>query len=198
MRASLAAFLIVVASSSIATTVALADWRGESDRANACFSALDGDPDIRFVEAKLALSSPPTISQLSDQTIPSELEAGVIRRGVEKRRPCVDMLLAAHRRHYPYLATALELRYFQVDLVYVQLLQRRLAYGDAVRLIHESWLQYKAREAEYNQARSDAQRRAAAESLDRMSQQARSMSPPPGSGRLTCRWVGATLYCDPY
>jgi hypothetical protein len=109
------------------------------------------------------------------------------------------MQLAANRKHHPFLAPALELRNFQDDVVFSQLLQRRITYGNAARLLHQSWLEFKTREAQYNQTQTEGQRRALAESLDALARQARAAAPPlPGAARLSCRWVGPTLYCDAY
>ncbi len=136
------------------------------------------------------------MSQLADESLPTVEEVPIIRQRAERLQACRETMLVAVRRHHPYLAPVLELRNFKFKIVYVELMQRRISYGNANRLLHEAWLEARAAEAQYDRARSEAERRALAESFDRMDRQVR--SPPPGSGRMTCRWIGATLYCDPY
>lgn len=173
-------------------------WEEDQGRALACFRSADADPDARFLAIKVAISSTPTMEQLSDERLPSSAEVPVIRRGLSLRQPCRQMLLEANRKHHPYLAPAVELRFFQDDLVFVELLKSRISYGNATRLLQQSFLEFKAREATYNRANSDAQRRAAAESLDRANWRAQVGSAPPGTGRMTCRWVGQALHCESY
>lgn len=183
----------------VSAGVASAGWEDDRDRATACYDAVLRDPSYSLLTQRLAVDSDPTIAQLSNENVPTEGEVGVLRAGVERTRPCRALMLNAYRMHHPYMVGAVELRYFQNDLVYVQLFQRRISYGNAARLLHQAWLELKVRRDAYNQARSDEQRRALAESMDNISRQARSAPPlPSGAGRMTCRWVGPTLYCDPY
>jgi hypothetical protein len=172
-------------------------WAEERDKANRCYELVDRDPEFRSLYVKLAIDSP-TLDQLADMTLPTESEAMLIRGLAGKRVPCREGMLAALREHHPFLVSSYEIRNFQWDIVYAQLMNRRITFGNANRLIHQSELEFRKRQEKYNQARSDEQRRALADSMRDLSRQAQSSPPPSGSGRMTCRWIGPTLYCDPY
>lgn len=82
-------------------------------------------------------------------------------------------MLAAVGGHHPALLHAHELRYFQTDLVYVKLIQRQITFGNANRLMNESYLEFWQRIVAYDRARSDAERRQQAEENRRLADQAR-------------------------
>lgn len=193
--------MTVVALNSIA--VADADlfgpgWSGKRDQANACYEAVDRDVEFQSLRGRLVFDAP-TLGQLSDETVPSSGDVDTIESFWRKRSPCREMMVMALREHHPFLLPAYEIRNFQWDIVFAHLLKRRITFGNANQLIYDAELEYRQRKASYDQSRSDEQRRAIAQSLDRVNQQARSAPPPPpGVGRLKCRWVGPTLYCDPY
>jgi hypothetical protein len=172
-------------------------WEDDRDKASSCFDSVYYAPEFREISDKLPIANP-TLQQLSDESVPTESEAQKIRDRVDRARRCRELMMSAIREHHPYLLSAIELRYFQADIVYVQLLQRRITFGNANRLLQESWLQLREREDRYDQARSEEQRRALAESMRDLSRQAQSSPPPAGTGRMTCRWIGPTLYCDSY
>ena len=173
-------------------------WDEDIGKAAACVDAVAAQPESQAMAQKLVIQEP-TLDQLSDRSIPTEAEAQEIRRGTAAVRPCRELTLAALRKHHPFLVSTFQLRFFQVDLVYVQLIQRRIAFGDANRLMQESWLEFRRNQEQYAQARADAERRAQAEAVDALMRQAHSAPPPPpGARRLNCRWIGPTLYCDAY
>ena len=170
-------------------------WEDDRGKAESCVISLDRDPELQLINTRLVRRDP-ALAQLADEGIPNESEAQQVSLLSQRLHPCRQMLLAAVRKHHPWFTSAYEIRFFQIDLVFLQLVKRRITFGNANRLLHEAYLEFSAREDAYFQARSDEQRRAFAESL-------RSIQPqvgpqPPGLGRMTCRWVRSTLYCDPY
>lgn len=174
------------------------DFKEDEQKALRCFTQVDNDPSVHPVTGRVVRRDP-SLSQLADEAIPDENESRAIQVRAEREVACRELLLAAAREHRAPLISAYQVRFFQTDLVYTQLMKRRITFGNANRLIQEAYLAFSAREDQYLQARNDAQRRAIADSLNQISQQARTPPPPyPSSGRLTCRWVGPTLYCDPY
>lgn len=177
---------------------AFAGWEADRDSAYACFDAVRADPQYKIIVAKLVRANP-TLDQLADETVPTDSEAGAIRSRAQRDLACRQMELAAVRKYHPFLTTAYEIRHFQIDLVHVQLIQRRISYGNANRLLQESHLEYRGREERYVQARNDAERRAIADVFARDATRTRSESRiPQGASRITCRWIGSTLYCDAY
>jgi hypothetical protein len=174
-----------------------ASWESDAGEARACFSRVDGDPSLKGINGKLVRRDP-TLNQLADQSIPNEYEVQLIDRRAQSERSCRELMLSAVQKHHPYLTSAYQIRFFQFDVVYLQLLQRRINFGNANRLLHEAYLNFSEREDRYLQAESDQQRRALADSMRDLSRQAQSSPPPSGTGRMTCRWIGPTLYCDPY
>jgi hypothetical protein len=172
-------------------------WERDRDSAISCFQSVNQDPAFQPIFRKLPPSDP-SLDQLSDASLPTAREIQLIRVVADRKLPCRNLQLTAVEKHHRWLKAAVELRYFQIDLVYVQLFQGRVTFGNANKLLQESNLEFKAREEQYFQARSDEQRRALAESMRDLSRQAQSSPPPSGSGRMTCRWIGPTLYCDSY
>lgn len=174
---------------------ARADWQDDTKRANDCYADAARDPAIQILHHRLALGSEPTLDQLADEGFATDADISAARLRDERTRPCREVLLASAAKHHPFLRPAYQMRFFQTDLVLVQFMQRRITYGNANMLLKQSYLDFAEREARYFQAQSEAQRRAVAESMDSLAQSPRI---PTGSGRMTCRWVGSTLYCDPY
>lgn len=172
-------------------------WDEARDKVNACTADVDKSPRLSSLNARLVRRNP-TLVQLADESLPSETDAADVKVRAEMEGPCRSSMLAALGEHHPGLRPAYQLRYLQTDLVYVKLLQRRISFGNANRLLHESWIELDGRQQAYNRAQSDAERRAIGESLDRLARAAQASPPPAGTGRLTCRWIGPTLYCDPY
>jgi hypothetical protein len=172
-------------------------WAEDRDRASACFDSVAREAELEALNRRLARRDP-TLSQLADEKFPTALEAGLVETRSRMERPCQELMLTAVRKHYPWFESAYQIRFFQVDVVYLQLLKQRVSFGNANRLLHESYLEFSAREDAFFQARSDEQRRALAESMRDLSRQAQSSPPPSGTGRMTCRWIGPTLYCDSY
>jgi hypothetical protein len=192
-----ALLLVLAPAASALAGIFGSSWAEMRDSANACFDAIDDQAEFRALNLKLPPGKP-TIDNLADESLPNDSELGALRNRASLAASCREKMLSAMREHHPYLLPALELRYFQVDLVYVQLMQRRITFGNANRLIEQSYLEFAAREAEYDRARNDEQRRALADSMRDLSRQAQSSPPPSGTGRMTCRWIGPTLYCDSY
>ncbi len=189
------AFVVVIV---IHAQPALADWPSESRRAEECTIAVDRDTRLQSLNVRLARRDP-TLQQLADEGLASEADARSVALRQDLELPCRNIVLSALREFHPHLVSAYQLRYLQSDMVYVKLLQRRITFGNANRLLQESWIELARRQEQYNRARNEEERRAIADSLNQISQQARTPPPPyPSSGRLTCRWVGPTLYCDAY
>jgi hypothetical protein len=202
MRILLSSVLTVVIAVFFLSESALAGLFGsswEEDRAVAdkCYASANNDPALQLTAGKLVINYP-SVAQLSDDTTPSVDEAETIRQGAERVRPCRDLMSRALQKHHPFLVAVFDIRNFQIDLVYVPLIKRQITYGNANRLLHESFLEFQSRWDKYEQARSDEQRRVLAESMRDLSRQAQSSPPPSGTGRMTCRWIGPTLYCDSY
>lgn len=173
------------------------DWNDDAQKTRECLAEVDRAQELQALNSRLVRRDP-TLAQLADEGIPTDLDAQAVRLRAEREKPCRALTLEAVRRHRPPLMSAYNIRFFQMDIVYVQLLQRRITFGNANRLMQESHLSFAERESQYLRARSEAERQALAESLDGIAKQMQSSPPPPGAGRLTCRWVGPTLYCDPY
>lgn len=203
MGAPMRTLMVSVAVAAIAQIALLQNalagtWQEESGNALTCYDNVSRDAQLLPLRSKLAPGRP-TLQQLADETLPTREEVSLIRLRAERLEVCRNLMLAAAKKHHPYLAPALELRDFKLKLVYVQLMQQRITYGNANRLLHEAWLEFQAAQADYDRAQTDAQRRAVGENLDRLARNAQSSQPRlPASGRMTCRWVGPTLYCDPY
>lgn len=175
-------------------------WEDDMDKVEVCFKPLETDSDVQFLEAKVQVDKsrpPPTVVQLSDDAFPTPGDVEIMRRATAKRQPCRDMVAAAFRKHHPYLASAVERRFFQNDVVFVELFKQRISYGNATRLIHEAFLEYESLRTRYDQARDEEQRRAFGDYM-RRSQQQQPVIPFPNTSKATCRWVGSTLYCDSY
>jgi hypothetical protein len=69
--------------------------------------------------------------------------------------------------------------------------------------MEESYRELDVRHILHDWARSEDERRASAESSDRLAKDLAkytqfTLRPPPASGRLTCQWIGPTLHCEPY
>jgi hypothetical protein len=198
MRFAPLAVLLFLAQTNLANASLFgSSWSEDRDRASACFDSVASGPDVLPLSGKLARRDP-TLVQLADENLPSDEDVRALTLRSQKERRCQEMMLSAVREHHSWFESAYQIRFFQVDLVYVQLLKKRITFGNANRLLQESYLEFSAREDQYFQARSDEQRRVLAESMRDLSRQAQSSPPPSGTGRMTCRWIGPTLYCDPY
>lgn len=173
-------------------------WEAERQKVSACFDQAYADPALQGLFTRLAVLREPTLAQLADDGLATDADIAAVRARDNSVRGCRAMNLAAVSKYHPYLRPAYEIRYFQSDVVLVQFIQRRITYGNANMLLKQAHLDFVQREARYFQALSDAQRRAEAESLSDIARRSQNPQIPGGSGRLTCRWVGATLYCDPY
>ncbi len=111
------------------------DWDRGVSSANSCFDAVGNDPELAILKLT---SANPSAQQLADQSVPSEAEVRIIKVAAARVQPCRGAMLAAVRANHPSLIAVYELRYLQVDAVYEQLLQRRVTFGNANRLLHES------------------------------------------------------------
>lgn len=175
-----------------------ASWDSEYQKVVACSSAVDSDPRLSPINKKLAVEAP-TFEQLSDQSIPTETESSLLRERLQRKQPCRDLERAAIQTFHPWMLPAADLRYFQAELVYVQLIQRRLVYGNANALLRQSFLEFSERWSAYQKARSDEERRQLARGFEDLSRQFQSAPPPaPGASRVTCQWVGPTLHCTAF
>lgn len=188
---------IALAMSPASASVLGSTWSQDAEAIGTCITEADRDPGVQSLTGKLVRRDP-TMSQIADETLPTVVQARAVELRSRREKPCRDLTLAAVRKHRPPLVSAYQIRFHQMDMVYLQLIQRRIAFGNANRLLHEAYLAFSMREDQFLQAQSEADRRALGESLDRLSQQTQSTPPPTGTGRMTCRWVGPTLYCDPY
>jgi hypothetical protein len=190
--------LIALAITSTASSAPLnLSWSDKRDSANACYDQVDRDNEFVGLRTRLVFDSP-TLQQISDESFPGGNDTDIIARLWQKYATCRAMMIDAMREYHPYLLPAYEIRNFQWDVVVTELVKRRITFGNANRLIHEAELIYRQRKAAYDQARSDRQRQAIADSLRADAARPGASGFPSGSGRLKCRWVGSTLVCDPY
>jgi hypothetical protein len=173
-------------------------WQTEREKANSCFQNADRVSSVSLIATRLVRRYPDA-AQLADEAIPDEPEAHAVQNRARLELPCRDLMLAAVRNHHPLLLSAYKIRYSQLDLVYEKLIQRRISFGNANRLMKESHLNLRLELSMYDEARSGDERRARAELLDRLVKYTQFvLRPPPDTGRLTCHWVRPTLYCEPY
>lgn len=138
----------------------------------------------------------PSFAQLADDTAPSEEEAAALQGFTTRNEACRQIYRKAVAKDHPWMTTTVERYYFQQDVVMIELVKRRISWGNANKLRRESRLTYEQAWEAYNKAQSDAERRAIVKSLEGISDTIQNQPPPPGSGRVTCRWLGPTLICD--
>jgi hypothetical protein len=170
-------------------------WQTERDKANSCFQNADRDSSVSLIVARFVRRNPDS-AHLADEAIPNESEAQAVQNRARLEGPCRELMLTAVRNHHPLLLSTYKIRYFQSDLVYEKLIQRRISFGNANRLMKESYLTLWIQQTLYDEARSEHERRAVAEMSDRLAKHTQfTLLPLPGPGRLTCHWVGPTLYC---
>ena len=188
--------LVLVA---MAASPAWASWESEKAAADRCFAEVNDDPSIGSTSGKLVLGEP-TAAQLADSSIPTPEEAEAVRVGSVRVVPCRNQMLAALHRHHPLIAPAYELRWLQLDVVYDQLIHRRITFGNANYLIHESYLAFRERERRYiamqdeMARREDAERdRAWVDEVRRWRNSTRDAYPSPRV--VVCSWQGSTLIC---
>lgn len=198
MRLVLLLFVLSIALSD--SVDASSTWAGAVDDADRCTEAVTRDGAFAGLGRKLVPEGTPNLDQLTDDSIASAAEIELIRQRSSRMLPCREIILNAARRHHPLLVSALEVFYFQADMVYVQLIKQRITFGNANKLLRESGLEYEARERAYFQAQSDQQRQEQAERDRRLADQARRWRDsidrdyPPGKV-TTCSWNASMLVC---
>ncbi len=172
-------------------------WDEALEARDKCNNAVRAEPRYQGILAKIVVGrEAPTFAQLSDDTVPTEEEAGLLQTFTTASEPCRAIYRKAVERDHPWMLNSVDRFYFQQDVVMIELVKRRITWGNANRLRRESRLSYEQAWDAYDKARSDAERRAIADSLDKIGDTIRNQPPPPGSGRVTCRWLGPTLICD--
>jgi hypothetical protein len=109
-------------------------WEDAERPALRCYAEVDNDPEVLPITARLVRRDP-SFGQLADEAIPTEAEARAVEMRARKEARCRDLLLNAAREHRAPLISGYQIRFFQTDLVYIQLARRRIAFGNANKLI---------------------------------------------------------------
>ncbi|MCE9523318.1 MAG: hypothetical protein K8S25_12925 [Alphaproteobacteria bacterium] len=191
---SLIAFFVLATTAPTRAGLFTSDWEEARDKASACFAAIDKDPSLAEINAR-SVRSKPTLAQLADDTYPTDSDIEQLRRREDAGRVCRDIYLTATQKEYPSLGSALALRYYQTDLVLLQLLEHRITFANANRLAQQAYLQYRLHADMYFEIQSDRQRQAMADSLDSFQKQLNEGAKPTGPRPVTCAWMGPMLKC---
>lgn len=192
-------FLTLLATVLACTLASARTFEEDRDAANACFRARDAAPELQRLAQRLAYADP-TSSQLADSGVASAEEQSAIQRRQNAGAQCREMMLAATRANHPWLTSAFEIRYLQIDLVLMKLLERRITFGAANRLMHDSFLELSGRLERYAQLVAEQDRREQAERDRQTAEEARrwrdsmkSTYAPPKV--VVCSWRGSLLIC---
>lgn len=198
MRLLYAASCSLLALQLVFGTAQARSFEDERAAANACLAEVNSDSTLELSSTLTAAN--PTLEHMTDAKLPTEQDAQRIRAASPRVKKCRGMMLDAVKEFHPFLLPAYEILYWQRDLVYAQLVERRITFGNANRLLNEAFLEFRQREVRYMEAQSERARLEEAERNRSFAEQARqtqqairdSYTPP---RFYTCYWQGSVLTC---
>lgn len=182
------------------------------------------DAGLQAMSGKLPLASYEEISatMLSIEAVPTSREVSAIKSLADAQAQCRAKLVTAMRTEEPTRVPGYEQFMFKTDLVYAQLMNRKISFGNANRLLKEAYLdglnrltedtkreiaeaqdqEYKRRQLQVQEsiAESEAEKARAAtiQAMPRPTPVTVPTIPPmsiPKTQQTSCMWIGSSLNC---